>query len=51
MILFTGQKHSHSNTNNVDGETKRRRHDTLKKYGCVCLYMLSQKKLNVNVIV
>ena len=36
MILFTGQKHSHSNINNVDGETKRRRHDTLKKYGCVC---------------
>ena len=36
MILFTGQKHSHSNTNNVDGETKRRRHDTSKKYRCVC---------------
>ena len=35
MILFTGQKHSHSNTNIVDGETKRRRHDT-SKYGCVC---------------
>ena len=28
MIPFTGQKHAHSDTNNVDGETKRRRHDT-----------------------
>ena len=36
MILFTCQKHSHSNTNNVDDETKRRRHDASKKYGCVC---------------
>ena len=36
MILFTGQKHSHSNTNNVDDETKRRRLDASKKYGCVC---------------
>ena len=26
-----GQKHAHSDTNNVDGETKRRRLDTLKK--------------------
>ena len=45
MIPFTGQKQAHSETNNVDGERKRRRVDTLKKYGCV--YMLSQKKLNV----
>ena len=36
MIPFTGQKHGHSDTNNVDGETKRRRVDTSKKYGCVC---------------
>ena len=36
MIPFTGQKHAHSDTNNVDGERKRRRVDTLKKYGCVC---------------
>ena len=36
MILFTSQKHSHSNTNNVDDETKRRRLDALKKYGSVC---------------
>ena len=37
MIFFTGQKHSHSNTNNIDGETKRRRLDALKKYGYVCM--------------
>ena len=36
MIPFTGQKHAHSDTNNVDGERKRRRVDTSKKYGCVC---------------
>ena len=36
MIPFTGQKHAHSDKNNVDGETKRRRLDTSKKYGCVC---------------
>ena len=36
MIPLTGQKHAYSDTNNVDGETKRRRHDTSKKYGCVC---------------
>ena len=36
MIPFTGQKHAHSDTNNVDGETKRRV-DTSKKYGCVCI--------------
>ena len=42
MIPFTGQTHTHSDTNNVDGETKRRRVATSKKYECV--YMLSQKK-------
>ena len=36
MIPFTGQKHPHSDTNNVDNERKRRRVDTSKKYGCVC---------------
>ena len=36
MIPFTDQKHAHSDTNNLDGERKRRRVDTLKKYGCVC---------------
>ena len=45
MILFTGQKHSHSNTNNVDGETKRRRHDTSKKYGYVCTCCHRKKNL------
>ena len=42
MILFTGQKHAHSDASNVHDETKMRRVDTLKKYGCV--YMLSEKK-------
>ena len=46
MIPFTGQKHTHSDTNNVDGETKRRRLDTLEKYGCVCT-CCHRKKLNV----
>ena len=36
MIPFTGQKHAHSDTNNVDGERKRTRVDTSKKYRCVC---------------
>ena len=36
MIPFTGQKCAHSDPNNVDDERKRRRVDTLKKYGCVC---------------
>ena len=45
MILFTGQKHCHSNTNNVDDETKRRRLDASKKYGCVCT-CCHRKKLN-----
>ena len=36
MILFTGQKHAHSNTSNVHDERKMRRVDTSKKYGCVC---------------
>ena len=37
MIFFTGQKHSHSNTNNIDEERKRSRLDASKKYGCVCM--------------
>ena len=45
MTLFTGQKHSHSDTNIVDDEMKKRRLDESKNYG-VCLYMLSQKTLN-----
>ena len=36
MTLFIGQKHSHSNRNNIDDETKRRRLDASKKYECVC---------------
>ena len=36
MVLFTGQKHTHSNTSNVHDERKMRRVDTSKKYGCVC---------------
>ena len=36
MLLFTGQKHAHSNTSNVHDERKMRRVDTSKKYGCVC---------------
>ena len=43
MIPFTGQKHAHSDTNNVDGERKRRRVDTLKKYGCVCVHVVTEK--------
>ena len=43
MIPFTGQKHAHSDTNNVDGERKRRRVDTSEEVW-VCVYMLSQKK-------
>ena len=35
MIPFTGQKHAHSDTSNVDDERKTRRIDTSKKYGCV----------------
>ena len=36
MILFTGQKHSHSDTNIVDDEMIKRRPDESKNYGCVC---------------
>ena len=36
MILFTGQKCSHSDTNIVDDEMKKRRLDESKNYGCVC---------------
>ena len=35
-MFFTDQKHSHSNTNIVDDETKRRRLDASKKYRCIC---------------
>ena len=36
MILFTVQENSHSDTNNVDDETIRRRLDASMKYGHVC---------------
>ena len=49
MILFTGQKCAHSNTSNVHDESKTRRVDTSKKYGCVCTSC--QQKTSCNVIV
>ena len=42
MIPFTGQKHAHSDTNNVDGERKMRRVDTSNSMG-VFVHFVTEK--------
>ena len=51
MIPFTGQKYGHSDTNNVDGERKRRRVDTSKKYGCVCTCCHRKKLMQCDCVI
>ena len=50
MIPFTGKKHAHSDTSNVDDERKMRRVDASKMYGCVCVHLVTEKT-SCNVIV
>ena len=51
MTPFTGQKHAHSDTNIVDGEIKRRRLDTLKKYRCVCTCCHRKKLMQCDCVI